>query len=161
MAASISRKQPQLDAQREGELENTPFGSNRTGNPTSIACDAFSFCADRIWALDSQQQPLLVIPAAQIISTISSESAGDWIVRVRWAEHSADFHYRGIFAEHLARVAESSLRSVVQPALPVIPKKTRRHRIMNAAIPTHKKSVDFRRLCQNIPMARGWGKAKT
>jgi len=62
-------------------------------------------------------------PAAQIISTISSESAGDWIVRVRWAEHTADFHYRGIFAEHLARVAESTLRSVIQPGLPVIPKK--------------------------------------
>ena len=115
-------EQHQLDAQREGELENTPFG--RTGLATPLASPVQLFvCADRIWALDSQQQPLLVIPAAQIISTISSESAGDWIVRVRWAEHSADFHYRGIFAEHLARVAESTLRSVIQPVLPVIPKK--------------------------------------
>lgn len=80
-------------------------------------------CADRIWALDSHQQPLLVIPTAQIVSAIASESAGDWIVRVRWAEHTADFHYHGIFAEHLARVAESTLRSVIQPVLPVIPQK--------------------------------------
>jgi hypothetical protein len=80
-------------------------------------------CADRIWALDSRQQPLLVIPTAQIVSAIASESAGDWIMRVRWAEHTADFHYRGIFAEHLARVAESTLRSVIQPVLPVIPQK--------------------------------------
>ena len=80
-------------------------------------------CPDRIWALDSQLHPLLVIPTSQISSAIASESAGDWIVRIRWAEHTADFHYRGIFAEHLARVAESTLRSVIHPALPIIPQK--------------------------------------
>jgi hypothetical protein len=80
-------------------------------------------CADRVWALNSQQQPLLVIPTAQIISAVASESADDWIMRVRWAEHTADFRYRGIFAEHLSRVAESTLRSVIQPVLPVIPRK--------------------------------------
>jgi hypothetical protein len=80
-------------------------------------------CPDRIWALDPQLHPLLVIPTGQISSAIASELAGDWIVRLRWAEHTADFHYRGIFAEHLARVAESTLRSVIHPALPVLPQK--------------------------------------
>jgi hypothetical protein len=80
-------------------------------------------CADRIWALDSNQYPLLVVPTAQISSAIASESAGDWIVRLRWAENTADFHYRGIFAEHLARVAESTLRGVIHPPLPVLPQK--------------------------------------
>jgi hypothetical protein len=80
-------------------------------------------CPDRIWALDSRLQPLLVIPTAQIVSAIASESASNWIVRIRWDEHTADFHYRGIFAEHLARVAESTLRSVIHSALPVIPQK--------------------------------------
>jgi hypothetical protein len=80
-------------------------------------------CPDRIWALDSQLRPLLVIPIAQISSTIASETAGDWILRIRWAENTADFHYRGIFAEHLARVAESTLHSMIQPVLPVIPQK--------------------------------------
>jgi hypothetical protein len=80
-------------------------------------------CADRIWALDSRQRPRLIIPTAQMISAIASESAGDWIVRIRWAEHTADFHYRGIFAEHLARVAEATLRGIIQPALPVLPQK--------------------------------------
>lgn len=80
-------------------------------------------CADRVWALDSVQQPLLVIPTAQIISASASESAGDWIVYVRWAEHTAGFCYRGIFAEHLARAAESTLRSVIHPVLPAIPRK--------------------------------------
>jgi len=104
------------------QLENTQFGDAELENAASSPVQLF-VCADRIWALDSQQQPLLVIPTAQIISAIASESADYWIVRVRWAEHTADFRYRGIFAEHLARVAESTLRSVIQPVLPVIPRK--------------------------------------
>jgi hypothetical protein len=80
-------------------------------------------CPERIWALDSHLHPVLVIPTVQISSALASESAGDWILRIRWAEHTADFHYRGIFAEHLARVAESTLRSVIRPALPVLPQK--------------------------------------
>ena len=80
-------------------------------------------CPERIWALDSQQHPLLVIPAAEISSAIAADSAGDWIVRIRWAERTADFHYRGIFAEHLARVAESTLRGVIHVPLPVLPQK--------------------------------------
>jgi hypothetical protein len=103
-------------------LENTRFGDVKLQNSAISPVQLF-VCADRIWALDSQQQPLLVIPTVQIISALASESAGDWIVRVRWAEHAADFHYRGIFAQHLARVAESTLRSVIQPVLPVLPKK--------------------------------------
>ena len=89
----------------------------------SLSAVQLFVCPDRIWALDSNLHPQLVIPAAQISSAIASESAGDWIVRIRWAEHTADFHYRGIFAEHLARVAESTLRSVIHPTLPVIPQK--------------------------------------
>ena len=50
---------------------------------------------------------------------LPAEAGGDWIVRIRWAEHTADFHYRGIFAEHLARVAESTLRSVIHSPLPI------------------------------------------
>ena len=80
-------------------------------------------CPERIWALDSHLRPLLVVPVSQISSAVASEAAGDWVVRIRWAEHTADFHYRGIFAEHLARVAESTLRSIIHPALPIIPQK--------------------------------------
>jgi hypothetical protein len=80
-------------------------------------------CAERVWALDSQLHPLLVIPTSQISSAIASELGDNWIVRIRWAEHTADFHYRGIFAEHLARVAESTLRGVIQQPLPILPQK--------------------------------------
>lgn len=79
--------------------------------------------SERIWALDSHMHPLLVVPTPQISSVNAAESAGDWILRLRWADHTADFHYRGIFAEHLARVAESTLRSVMHQPLPVLPQK--------------------------------------
>jgi hypothetical protein len=80
-------------------------------------------CSERIWALDSHLRPVLLIPISQISSATAAESAGDWIVRIRWADRTADFHYHGIFAEHLARVAESTLRSVIHPPLPVLPQK--------------------------------------
>jgi len=80
-------------------------------------------CPERICVLDSQLHTMLVIPTAEISSALAAESSSEWIVRIRWAEHTADFHYRGIFAEHLARVAESTLRSVIHPPLPVLPQK--------------------------------------
>jgi hypothetical protein len=111
------------DAQSEAvEFESGQLENGQAEIPPPLPARLF-VCADRIWALDSQLHPLLVIPTSQISSAIASESAGDWIVRVRWAEHTADFHYRGIFAEHLARVAESTLRGVIHPPLPVIPQK--------------------------------------
>jgi hypothetical protein len=119
--------QPENAQPETGQLENWQHESTQPQNvqaemaPPSPA--QLFVCPDRIWALDTHLHPLLVIPTAQISSAIASESAGDWILRVRWAERTADFHYRGIFAEHLARVAESTLRSVIQPALPIIPQK--------------------------------------
>jgi len=109
-------------ATRLGALVVVNGGTCQLESAASFPVQLF-VCPDRIWALDSQQHPLLIIPTAQILSAVASESAGEWILRVRWAEQSADFHYRGIFAEHLARVAESTLRGVIHPSLPVIPQK--------------------------------------
>ena len=80
---------------------------------------------ERIWALDAGMQPLLVIATGQMISALAAESGGDWVLRLRWAESSADFRYHGVFSEHLARVAESTLRGVIHPALPVLPPQKR------------------------------------
>jgi len=44
-------------------------------------------------------------------------------LRIAWAGHAAEFSYGGIFAEHLARVAESTIRSVMRPAFPVLPQR--------------------------------------
>jgi hypothetical protein len=98
-------------------------GGSYESDDTPPSAVQFFVCPDRIWALDSHQHPQLVIPNAEITSAVASESAGDWIISIRWAENTADFHYHGIFAEHLARVAESTLRSVIHPPLPVLPQK--------------------------------------
>jgi hypothetical protein len=79
--------------------------------------------AERVWALDAQLHPLLVIPVSRISSVHAGESANQWILRVRWMDHTADFHYRGVFAEHLARVAESTLRGVMPSSLPILPQR--------------------------------------
>jgi hypothetical protein len=79
--------------------------------------------AENIWALDSRFQPLLVIPTSQISSVRAEESAGLWNLQIRWLDNTAEFSYRGIFAELLARRAESSLRAVMPAALPIAPKR--------------------------------------
>ena len=80
--------------------------------------------AERIWALDSQLQPVLVIPAEEIISAnaIQARAKNHWILQVRWSDNAAEFSYQGIFAEHLARVAESTLGSVMHSPLPILPR---------------------------------------
>jgi hypothetical protein len=78
---------------------------------------------ERIWALDSRLQPLLVIPVAEVTSACAEESYGrDWFLCIRWSDRAAEFSYRGIFAEHLARVAETTLRGVIHSPLPVLPR---------------------------------------
>jgi hypothetical protein len=77
--------------------------------------------ADRISVLDSRFQPLLMIPVSEITSARVEKSADLWLVRVAWRENTAEFSYSGMFAERLARVAESAVQSVMRPSLPVIP----------------------------------------
>jgi hypothetical protein len=81
--------------------------------------------AENIWALNSHLHSLLTIPTAQICSANVEENSSGWLLRIRWSERIADFSYSGIFAEHLARVAESSIRGVMPAVLPVIPRRSR------------------------------------
>ena len=78
--------------------------------------------AERIWALDSHFQPLLVIPAAEITSANALHENDRWILQVRWSDNAAEFSYKGIFAEHLARIAETTLGSVMRSPIPVLPR---------------------------------------
>jgi hypothetical protein len=71
--------------------------------------------------LDSHFQSILNIPVSEITLSQAEESHGGWFLRVNWANKTAVFAYRGVFAEHLARVAETTIRSVMRPALPVLP----------------------------------------
>jgi hypothetical protein len=78
---------------------------------------------EQITALDASFQPLLVVPVNVIHSVRAEGSDGRWLLSMTWPDHAAQFTYRGIFAEHLARVAETTIHSVMRPALPVLPQR--------------------------------------
>jgi len=93
-----------------------------SANASSAALQLF-VGAEQITALDADFQTLLVVPANEIQFVRAEESDGRWLLSITWADHAAQFTYRGVFAEHLARVAETTLRSVMRPALPVFPQR--------------------------------------
>jgi hypothetical protein len=66
-----------------------------------------------------------VIPAAEITSAnaIQAQAKNRWLLQVRWSDNAAEFSYQGIFAEHLARVAQSTLGSVMPAPLPILPRR--------------------------------------
>jgi hypothetical protein len=87
---------------------------------SSVAVQMF-VGVERIFVLDSRFNPLLVIAADEIISVSTVQLDGRWILRIARPDSTAAFSYRGIFAEHLARIAENAVRTVMRPSLPVIP----------------------------------------
>ena len=126
LAALLPSAKPDLhtdDAARElGALVVVNGGRYQPGNAPAASVQLF-VGAERVWALDSHRKPLLVIPVAEMTSARAEHSDGHWFLRIRWADLHAEFAYRGIFAEHLARVAESTFRSVMHPTLPVLPQR--------------------------------------
>jgi hypothetical protein len=97
-------------------------GSYQPGNEPASAVQLF-VGPERIWALDSDFRPLLVLPTNEITAASVEQAKSVWLLRIQWSDRAAEFSYRGIFAEHLARVAETTLQSVIRPALPVIPRR--------------------------------------
>ncbi len=75
---------------------------------------------ERVVALDFQHVPLVEIPLGAVSSVRAEEAADGWKLRVVWDGTAAEFSYDGFFAEHLARVAENTLRSLLQRELPVL-----------------------------------------
>ena len=78
---------------------------------------------ENLWAVQSSDfHPILVISAPEMISARAEETLegpggpSGWTLRVNWANHSAAFSYSGVFAEHLARNAESTVRSIMRRA---------------------------------------------
>lgn len=98
-------------------------GLHQMGNEPTHSTHLF-VGQEHVWALDARLQPLVVIPVREMASAAAEGTGGFWVLRIRWDnDRTAEFTYRGIFAEHLARVAESTLRGVMRPALPVIPQR--------------------------------------
>jgi len=86
---------------------------------SSIAVQMF-VGAERISVLDAHFRPLLEIPAGEIISVHAEQAEKGWRLEVAWSTRVEEFSYRGVFAERLARLAETTLHSVMRPAAPVI-----------------------------------------
>ena len=91
-------------------------GSDPLCNPADHESCAVNFylTPTRVWALDSQLRPLAVIPAGEISMASAFPARGDWILRVRWQENSAEFIFAGLFSERRARLAEAGLRHLIQ-----------------------------------------------
>jgi hypothetical protein len=109
-------------ARELGALVVVNGGEYQPGNAPAAPVQLFTG-VENIWALNRHFQPLLVIPVRELTVARAENNSGVWLLQLRWADHAAEFTYRGIFAEHLARVAETTLHSVMRPALPVIPQR--------------------------------------
>ena len=105
-----------------GALVVVNGGKFKLGEASSFAAQLF-VGAGHISVRDSQLHSFLEIPVSEITSAQAEESHGRWFLRINWANKTAVFAYRGVFAEHLARVAETTIRSVLHPALPVLPQR--------------------------------------
>jgi len=105
-----------------GALVVVNGGKFKLGDGSSFPAQLF-VGADHISVRDSGLQSFLEIPVNEISSAQAEESHARWFLRVNWANKTAVFAYRGVFAEHLARVAETTIRSVLRPALPVLPQR--------------------------------------
>lgn len=115
--ASADRKAREL-----GALLVVNGGKYQPGNAPATAVRIF-VGTEHIWALDSRFQPLLVIPTPEISFLRVEQFGGRWNLQIRWTDHTAEFSYRGFFAEHLARAAESTLRRVMRTSVPALPKR--------------------------------------
>jgi hypothetical protein len=125
-AVLLPSPQPDTSADRKarelGAQVVVNGGAYQPGNAPAASVRLF-VGAENVWALDSRFQPLLVIPSAEISFASVEETDRHWILWIRWAEHSAEFSFRGIFAERRARIAESALRGVMSRRLPVLPRR--------------------------------------
>jgi hypothetical protein len=111
------------DKARElGALVVVNGGKYQPGNAPLARAQLF-IGNENVWALDKHLQPLLVIPTPEIISARAEKNDGRWLLRIRWSDRAAEFLYAGFFAEHLARVAESTLSAAIPPSLPVLPQR--------------------------------------
>lgn len=76
----------------------------------------FYLTATRVWVLDAELRPVVVIPANEITLVTAFPSESDWLLRVNWKSGSAEFTFAGLFAERRARLAEEGLLHLVHPA---------------------------------------------
>ena len=82
---------------------------------------------ERLLVLDGRQEPVGEIPLARLQRYAAHPASSDalaegtpWELAIEGESTSARFRYEGFFAEHLARVAETTLRNLLRKELPVL-----------------------------------------
>jgi hypothetical protein len=75
---------------------------------------------DRLWVLNPALQVLLELPLIQIRALTVEPADAVWRFRLDCNHAATEFLYEGSFAEHLARVADETLRSQLYRELPVL-----------------------------------------
>jgi hypothetical protein len=109
-------------ARKLGALVIVNGGRYQRGSAPSVSVQLF-VGSQHICVLDRRLKPLLEIPVGEISAACAEESGGPWSLRITWANHIAEFSYRGVFAAHFARAAEAAVRSVILPAIPILPRR--------------------------------------
>jgi hypothetical protein len=126
LAILLPSARPNFDldakAQEVGALVVVNGGTYRGPGGAEIPVRLFAG-AKTITLLDSQLQVRLAIPTAQISSVRVGEVAGTWVLRIHCGDRAEDLSYRGVFAEHFARVAENTLLGLLPATLPMLPQR--------------------------------------
>ena len=104
-----------------------PHGADRPSRLVSIFVNP-----DRLFVVDEREHTLEEIPVVRVRQlearpvTAPGEpeaEAQTWDLEISWEANemrTARFRYDGVFAEHLARVAENTLRNLLRKELPVL-----------------------------------------
>lgn len=116
------RRRPSVDerARELGALVVVDGGQYRGANGSFVEARLF-IGPDRLWALGADLGMLFEVSLDQLGPVRAEAEKGSWKLCLSRGTGVAEFFYRGPFAEHLARVAESTLRSQLRRELPVLP----------------------------------------
>lgn len=118
---------PQMSADAKarelGALVVVDGGKFRPMDASSSVAVQLFVGAVQISVLNAKFQPLLEIPTGEITSARAVQTEKGWLLGLTWTTHAAEFSYRGIFAERLARAAESTLHRVMRSVVPVLPRR--------------------------------------
>jgi len=143
-----------------GALVVVNGGRFKLGDAASFAAQLFVGAED-ISVRDSRLQSFLEIPVSEITSAQVKESHGRWFLRIDWADKTAAFAYDSVFAEHLARVAETTIRKVMRPRSPRSIPTPRRWRLILVSPLFCTDSRTTRAICVTLYLWHAAGKART
>jgi hypothetical protein len=76
---------------------------------------------DRVWVLGTDLRVVREFLLSRLQTLQAVPAGSDWKLCLAGDQLAAEFLYEGVFAEHLARVAEATLRNRVHRELAVIP----------------------------------------